>query len=280
MVANSLVPFANSLSPQNDALTVVVTFTVLWIIDLSARSIWPFLLPAQFFKDPKSARVLGRHTMDISAMSLFFYFAMQIDRDPDFQKISQLTPVERTYYSHPTCTLLILCQLAYQVKNTMDTYMYGDGIVFYLHHIGTGVLCAFGTYPFLHAQAPFFLGHVEISTAFLCVLGLFDDDHGIVGFGAMYPKLKILFAIFFAGAFIPIRCIIWPYFSYFFWLDMLAVLETGPHSAGVIIYALVVNAGLTVLQFYWLYEIIVKMCQELGGAINGARGVSKSEKSE
>lgn len=275
MVANSLVP------ETNEVITVVVAFTVLWIIDLGSRCIWPNLLPAQFFKDPKSARVLGRHTMDISAMSLFFYLALQIDKDPEFQKIQQLTPVERTYYSHPTCTLLILCQLAYQVKNTMDTYMYSDGIVFYLHHIGTGILCAFGTYPFLHAQAPFFLGHVEISTAFLCVLGLFDDDHGIVGFGDHYPKTKILFAICFAGSFIPIRCIIWPHFSYFFWNDMLAVLEAGAaHSAGVIYYSLVVNAGLTVLQFYWLYEIIVKMVAELGSALKAAGGDSKSEKAE
>lgn len=266
MVANSPVP------EQNEVLTAVFAFTVLWVIDLTARRIWPYLLPAQFFKDPKSALVLSRHTMDITAMGFFFYLATQIDKDPEYQKIFQMTPVERTYFGHPTCQLLVLCQLAYQTKNLMDTYMYGDGIVFYLHHIGTGILCAFGTYPFLHAQVPFFLGHVEISTAFLCVLGLFDDEHGVVGLGAMFPKLKIIFAACFAGAFIPIRCIIWPYFSYFFWLDMLAVLEAGPHSAGVLIYSLVVNAGLTVLQFYWLYEIIVKTKQELGGVINQILG--------
>jgi len=271
MVSGTLVP------ELSEVLIVVGAFTAYWVIDLTARRIWPSLLPAELLKQPKSALVLGRHTMDVSAMLLFICLAVQIDRDPEFQKISELTPVERTYFGHPTCQLLILCQLAYQIKNTIDTYLYSDGIVFYLHHIGTGILCVFGTYPFLHAQAPYFLGHCEISTAFLCVLGLFDDDHGVVGLGEMYPKLKVLFAVLFAGAFVPLRCIIWPYYSYYFWLDMLAVLQVGAHSGGVLIYSLTVNAGLTVLQFYWLSEIFSKMKAELGNALGDASGKSKSQ---
>ena len=45
---------------------------------------------------------------------------------------------------------------------------------------GTGILCMFALSPaFLQAYAPFFIGHTEISTAFLCLLGLLDDDHGV-----------------------------------------------------------------------------------------------------
>ena len=44
-----------------------------WIVDLAARAIWPHLLPAELFKDPKAKIMLGRHTMDIVAMILFMY---------------------------------------------------------------------------------------------------------------------------------------------------------------------------------------------------------------
>lgn len=266
------------ISEHHELLTVFGAFTVYWVVDLTSRLIWPFVLPAELFKSPKAAMILGRHTMDVVACILFIYLAVQAEKDPKFQKLSEASPLERTYHSSPKCQLLILCQIAYQVKNTIDSYVCNDGVVFYLHHIGTGILCCFGLYPFLHAQAPFFLGHVEISTALLCVLGLFDDDHGVVGLGAMYPKMKITMGVVFAPAFIVIRIIIWPYLSYYFWLDMLDVYQAGQaHSEGVIIYSLVVNAGLTLLQFYWLLEIILTAKKEFGEMLAAAAGSSKAK---
>lgn len=256
---------------------VVVSFIVYWIIDWTSRLIWPSLLPAHFFKDPKSVRILGRHTMDVAAMIFCVYLGVQAQNDSMFLKFQEMTPEERTYGFHPTCQLLICCQLAYQAKNLIDSYMCQDGWIFYAHHIGTAILCLTGLHPFLHYYSPFFLGTSEISTGILCILGLLDDDHGVKGLGAVYPKTKVMLGVFFAAAFVPIRCIIWPYLSYFFWLDMLVVWKAGAHSAGVITYALAVNVGLTSLQFYWLFEIFGTIKKELFSPMDQADEKCKPE---
>lgn len=215
--------------------------------------------------------------MDVVACLLFVYLAWDAEQDTKFQAMSELPTVKRVYQGHPTCQMLILCQIAYQIKNTIDSYVCGDGIVYYLHHIGTLILCMLATYPFLHYQVPYFIGYIEISTGLLCVLGLCDDDHGVVGFGAMYPKMKVIFALLFTPAFILLRCIIWPFKSYYFWLDMLAVIEAGPHSMGAVVYALAVNAALTLLQFYWLLEIIQTGRKELPALMGDVLGKLKGQ---
>lgn len=262
-------------STLNDLGVVLGTFAMYWIVDLVARRVWPHLLPSALFSDPKSAIMLGRHTMDVVACALFIYLALKAESEPEFKASDEMTLMERLYIKIPTCHQLVLVQVAYQVKNTIDSFMCGDGALFYAHHIGTAAICVFGTYPFMQSYAPFFLGHVEISTVLLCMLGLFDDDHGVVGLGAMYPKTKVALGVCFAAAFIPIRCVIWPHHVYYFWLDMLAVMTIGPHSVGVVAYVLVASAALTCLQFYWLAELILRGRKEFGSIIGLAQTSAK-----
>lgn len=262
------------ISTQLDDIEIVVgVFVFYWVIDLAARSIWPRLLPAELFRldHGKTSMILGRHTMDAVAAAMFIYLGWLCFQDAEFKALSEVSPMERTYKRHSLCHMLILTQIAYQAKNTIDSVICGDGIVFLLHHIGTGILCVFGTSGFLHSFAPFFLGYVEISTGFLCILACFDDAHGVSGLGKMYPKTKMVLAVGFASTFIPIRCVIWPYLSYFLWQDMLTVLEIGPPSAVAVYYALTTNAGLTVLQFYWLAEIIVTAKNEVLPELTASR---------
>merc|ERR1719183_1328156 len=95
---------ATSHMLQSQDLCIVLTsFAVYWIVDLAARAIWPHLLPAELFKDPKAKIMLGRHTMDIVAMILFMYLAVCAERDQDFQALPKLTPMERIYHRNPIC---------------------------------------------------------------------------------------------------------------------------------------------------------------------------------
>jgi hypothetical protein len=262
---------------RDEQLCIVVgSFVAYWAIDLVARRIWPFFLPSELVNSSKATVMLGRHTMDVVSCVFFIALALKAEAEPEFKALADLTPVGRTYSGSPTCQLLILAQLSYQAKNLIDSYACGDGAVFYAHHIGTGILCLFGLSPFLHAYAPFFLGHSEISTALLCVLGCLDDGHGVVGLGAMYPKTKMVFAVCFAMAYIPIRCVIWLYYSYCYWLDMFAVIEAGSNSWAVT-YSLVANTGLTVLQFVWLAEIVQTGRKEFGSMRDPDLGTTKDE---
>jgi len=65
----------------------------------------------------------------------------------------------------------------------------------------------------------------------------------------------------FAVAFIIFRIILWPLACYYFWIDMLAMHNsTDPnkqmHSFEIGCIFMVVNVLLTLLQFYWLTEIV------------------------
>jgi hypothetical protein len=85
---------------------------------------------------------------------------------------------ERVYLFSPTAVLLCRIQVSYEAKNLVDSFVFGDGIVFIIHHISTGVLAVFALHPYLHIYGSFFFGISEVSTAVLCVLACFDDSRG------------------------------------------------------------------------------------------------------
>ena len=65
----------------------------------------------------------------------------------------------------------------------------------------------------------------------------------------------------FALAFIIFRIILWPW--YYFWVDMMSMVYSktstqGLHSFEVGCIFMVVNVLLTLLQFYWLSEILTQ----------------------
>jgi len=268
--------------PTTYELTMVFgSFAFYWAVDLIARQVWPRLLPEELFKStPRSVLMIGRHTMDVVACFIFIYLAMKAEGEEEFQKMWSMEPMQRIYTQNDTCNMLAMVQIAYQVKNLIDSYVCGDGWIFYVHHFMAGFIAFFACNPFLHAYAPFFLGHVEISTALLCVLGLFDDNHGVAGLGDMFPKTKVVMGVLFACGFIPLRCVIWPYMSYFVWQDLLEVWKLGPHSEGVILFFLVGNIILTGMQFFWLGEIVLTAKRELMATKETTTGRTKSQKAE
>jgi len=193
----------------------------------------------------------------------------------------------RAYVFSESAQRLCVWQIAYQLKNFCDAVIHNDGPLFLAHHIVTGLLSvsfrlhciasvpsrltdtpsptlpqALALQPFLHIYCAYFLGVSEISTAILCGLVLFDEERGVPPLAKKFPVLMQLVGVSFALAFIIFRIVLWPYACYYFWLDMLAMLASpadplkGIHSVTIGYIFMGVNAGLTLLQFYWLTEIL------------------------
>jgi hypothetical protein len=117
---------------------------------------------------------------------------------------------QRIFTYQPEATRLVLFFLSYQVKNTYDTIVWNDGILFILHH----VLCLFTAYGALipgscHFYVPFYFGVSEASTAVLCLLANFDDVHGAVGLADAFPLVKAVIGGIFALLFIICRVFMW-----------------------------------------------------------------------
>jgi hypothetical protein len=132
-----------------------------------------------------------------------------------------------------------------------------DGVIFVGHHISTGILCALAHRPFLQPYAPFFLGLTELSSTLLCALAVFDKGElGVPGMAETFPRVAQVLGVVFALAFVAMRIVIWPWMSYVFWQDVLAVLAANAQPSAVCLVFLVTNAGLSVLQLAWMLEII------------------------
>ena len=92
--------------------------------------------------------------------------------------------------------------------------------------------------------------------------------------------MKVL-GVIFAVSFIVFRVIVWPYCCYFFWIDMLELLRSGQaHSLPIAYMFMFVNAGLTILQLFWLREILTTAARVLSGDGNLSieRGETKKGK--
>lgn len=94
--------------------------------------------------------------------------------------------------------------------------------------------------------------------------------------------LMQLVGVSFAVAFITVRIVFWPYACYYFWIDMLA-LHNDPkqpaiHSWPVGYIFMSVNLLLTLLQFFWLTEIITRAADFFnnGSVSTKATGGSKA----
>jgi TLC domain len=156
----------------------------------------------------------------------------------------------------------------YQVKNLVDTIMWGDGPEFIFHHIFSLITAWGAMSPGCgHMYALFFFGLSEISTAVLCVLANFDDEHGVPGLGEALPITKVVLGALFVFFFILCRCVLWPITSYYFCRDILQALKGSDPRAVYrrhwMKFFLVSLSGLSVLQVAWLGQIFILGKQEL-----------------
>ena len=86
---------------------------------------------------------LSRFSVDTIVMTIFSYLGFMVLED--FHGWDNLfadgtMAVERVYM--PSASALLLCrlQVAYELKNLLDSCIFGDGVVFVVHHICTGIL--------------------------------------------------------------------------------------------------------------------------------------------
>ena len=169
----------------------------------------------------------------------------------------------------PASYRICLFFFAYQVKNLYDTIIFDDGIVFIFHHVFSAIT-AYGCmgpkvcnyYPF------FFVGLSEVSTAILCLLANFDEQHGVIGLGEAFPIVKMVLAGIFVVTFLICRIITWPVLSYHFLDDILLTLRNHGDDPRVHVrkgwfrFFMISNGSLTLLQIAWLGEIFYTVHKE------------------
>eukprot|EP00562_Extubocellulus_spinifer_P012898 CAMPEP_0178548386 /NCGR_PEP_ID=MMETSP0697-20121206/5172_1 /TAXON_ID=265572 /ORGANISM="Extubocellulus spinifer, Strain CCMP396" /LENGTH=186 /DNA_ID=CAMNT_0020181065 /DNA_START=6 /DNA_END=566 /DNA_ORIENTATION=- len=175
---------------------------------------------------------------------------------------------KRMFTYHPASQQVLLLFFAYQVKNTYDSYVWNDGIIFILHHILSGVTAWGAMYPgCAHFYALFFMGISEVSTAVLCLLANFDDEFGVIGLGDAFPMTKVALGGVFAVAFVICRTVLWPICTYHFLRDSKNALKsTSPMAQSRkkwIRLFMFCSVGLSILQVIWLGQIVWTIKEEV-----------------
>jgi TLC domain len=175
---------------------------------------------------------------------------------------------QRLYAFSPHGFRVSLFFFWYQVKNLIDTIVWNDGPEYVFHHVFSIFTALGAMFPGCgHIYTLFFFGLSEISTAVLCILANFDDQHGVVGLGSAFPTLKVLLGAVFVVCFILCRCILWPLLSYHFCRDILQGLQSNDPRAlqrrSWMKFFLVSLSGISVLQVAWLGQIFILGQQEL-----------------
>jgi len=223
-------------------LAIIVLFLAinervcLWIIDTFVQGLHPV------FDDRTNRRVLARHVgVDICGCAIVAYLGYTcrhllscifVPGDADnvnftsFLKLDSKRALTRVYSYVPEGHLILIYFTAYQIKNTHDSWIWNDGVLFMIHHAFALGAAWSGLYPGVaQTYAIFFMGMSEISTVFLCILGNFDSDFGVVGLGDAFPTSKLVVGLLFVITFIFFRVVLWPIFAYHFFNDMKIALE-------------------------------------------------------
>lgn len=174
----------------------------------------------------------------------------------------------RLFTLHPAAYRIAIFFFFYQVKNLYDTIIFDDGPEYIFHHIFSLITAWGSMYPCSgNYYAIFFFGISEISTAVLCLLANFDDEHGVVGLGDAMPMTKIALGVAFVVLFILCRCILWPIFSYYFVRDINMALKNKcerTKARGYWFHFFMISlTGLSILQVAWLGQIFILAQSEL-----------------
>lgn len=175
---------------------------------------------------------------------------------------------QRVYARMPHGTRLAMIHFAWEVKNTFDSYVWNDGVVFIAHHLSAAGLCLLGMRDdsFL-LYASYFMGVSEASSAVLSLVACFDDEKPVGQLlSRALPKARLALALAFGVLFVVFRCVLWPVASAAFWQDALGVLASPLCvSRNVAYYFLASNVFLTTLQFVWLLEILRRLYVDVRG---------------
>ena len=279
LIPNQSKGWSSTPSASTVAASSVVLFAALWLFELCARRILDRSFAEHpLLKAPQYRQILARHAMDTVGLAYIGYMGMSMWRELKYEEIAT-TAHGRVYVYLPRFAWTCVCMLAFQVKNLLDTLTYHDGPEFIAHHV-VCILVAVGALhgQFLHLYGIFFFGISEVSTALVSLLACFDEQHGIAELGDHFPTCKMAVGSAFAIAFIAIRAVIWPYLAYHVTIDCMAVIAEGSaHSEGIVYAFLTGLAGLTVLQFYWLAEILRRAPAELRAAMQTAKAGGKAD---
>lgn len=161
-------------------------------------------------------------------------------------------------------------QMGYTFKTVGDAIVYSDGMISFCHHVATGSVVALALHPFLHYHAVFFVGLSEVSTVALCIVLIFQKDRGVALLAERYPTLDVAIGVIFSVLFVICRICLWFFYSKYFWQDLLELLHSGmAHSSFAVVWYLVANACLSVLQLYWLSEIFKGIAAIFGSSEKG-----------
>ena len=273
-------PLHLSPSIPSTLFTLAVVVGVLIVIEQSLRHVFetyqhvhPLLSESE-----RNRHVLARHIgvdtmacLAVAVVGIRNAHILDEIRAHTFGRANAMSPStykQRMYTYHPAAQQTLLLFLAYQIKNTYDSWVWNDGIVFIFHHLFSGATAWGAMYPGgCHMFAIFFMGISEVSTCILCMLANFDDEFGVVGLGDAFPKTKLVMGVVFAVAFIVCRCVLWPICTYHFLKDTKLALECDSELAqrrkGWIKLFRYSSVSLSVLQVIWLGEIIMTLKREL-----------------
>lgn len=263
LLALSIDAYRSRPSNQSLAFTGVCALVLLCAVESSfyAFTCWRARVsPGPILGHPRHRRMLSRRAFEVLMMASFTVQGLWAhDALGGFSGYASAyggDPVRRMLAYEPFALRLALSQLVYQAYNTYISARDGDGPIFLAHHVATGLLCFLALHPFVLSYAPFFLGLSELSSALLCALATTDEAHGVPELANVFPVTQKVLGVVFALTFTVFRIVLWPYVSYLFWHDTLAVLAAGAHPAWVCYTFLVFNAGLSGLQVLWFGEIL------------------------
>lgn len=262
-------------------LTIALLIVFLTFVEHTCRYIFAnYQESHELFENEVNRQILARH-LGVDTLSCLLCAATGWHARHVFQPVvdalkgkknamPEAGHEQRLYTYHPGAFRVALIFLGYQLKNLVDTIVWNDGPEFIFHHVFS-IFTAYGSMSggIGLFYAIFFFGISEVSTAILCVLANFDDEHGVVGLGDAFPMTKVVVGLFFVVAFIVCRCILWPIFSYHFSRDVLLALKGDDARTktrrGWLKFFLVSLSSLSVLQVAWLGQILVIAQQELKG---------------
>lgn len=277
LLPNPNVGWATLPSAAVLAYSFAVVFVSLWLVELFAlRMLDRAFIEHPLLKTRKYRQILARHAMDTVGLFYISYLGLSMWLELSPSQVA-LTAHGRTYIYLPRFVWTCICMLSFQSKNLLDTLKWGDGPEFIAHHV-VCILVAIGAMhgQFLHLYGIFFFGISEVSTALVSLLACFDEQHGIAELGEHFPKCKMAIGSAFAVAFIAIRAISWPYLAYHVTVDCMTVLADGTAHSPFVVYSFLGGlAGLTLLQFFWLAEIIRRAPAEMRAALHTAQQAGK-----